>query len=69
VILDQAGRREVARVSIDGEGNYQAVLDVGRYIIDINHAGIDSAQGLPADVEINAGQVTRLDLEIDTGIR
>jgi hypothetical protein len=37
--------------------------------VDINHAGIDRAKDLPRPVEIHSGEVTRLDVEIDTGIR
>jgi hypothetical protein len=69
VIYASDGRTEVARVQIDGQGNYRVTLAVGTYVVDINHAGIDTAKDLPKTVEIVAGQTTRLDVEIDTGIR
>lgn len=69
VVFSGDGRREIVRVSIDGQGNYRVDLPVGRYQVDINHAGIDSAAGLPAEVEIHAGKITRIDVDIDTGIR
>ncbi|HUS70177.1 MAG TPA: hypothetical protein VM075_05290 [Anaerolineae bacterium] len=69
VIYAQDGQTEVARVQIDGQGNYRVELAVGTYVVDINHVGIDSAKELPRTVEIAAGQVTLLDVEIDTGIR
>ena len=69
VVFSSGGRREIARVEIDGQGNYRVALPAGSYMVDINHAGIDSAAGLPAEVEVLAGQITRLDVDIDTGIR
>jgi hypothetical protein len=69
VIYAQDGQTEVARVQIDAKGNYRVELPVGTYVVDINHVGIDMAKELPKTVEIKSGQVTRLDVEIDTGIR
>lgn len=69
VIYTPGGKTEIARVSIDSYGNYQVALQVGRYVVDINRIGIDRAADLPKTVEIFEGQVTRLDIDIDTGIR
>jgi len=69
VIYASDGQTEVARVQIDGKGNYRVELPVGTYVVDINHVGIDMAKELPKTVEIVGGQTTRLDVEIDTGIR
>jgi hypothetical protein len=69
VIFKSGGRKEAARVEIDSNGNYRVELPVGSYTVDINHSGIDMAKGLPAEITIQADQVTRLDVDIDTGIR
>jgi hypothetical protein len=69
VVYASDGRTEVARVQIDSQGNYRVELPVGTYVVDINQAGIDVAKEMPKTVEIVAGQVTRLDVDIDTGIR
>lgn len=69
VIFSSDGKTEVAWAKIDAEGNYRIELAVGTYVVDINHAGIDFAKGLPHEVVILAGQATRLDVDIDTGIR
>ena len=69
VIYAQDGQTEVARVQIDSQGNYRVELPVGSFVVDINHVGVDMAKELPRAVEIVAGQVTRLDVDIDTGIR
>ena len=73
VIYTQDGQTEVARVQIspreDYRGSYRITLPVGSYVVDINRIGIDRGADLPAAVEIIADQVTRLDIDIDTGIR
>ena len=69
VVYASDGQTEVARVQIDGKGDYRVELPVGTYVVDVNHAGIDMAKDLPKTVEIESGQTTRLDVDIDTGIR
>jgi hypothetical protein len=69
VIYDVKGKRELGQVDIQGGGSYRADLEVGRYLVDINHLGIDHAKGLPAMIEIRADEITILDIDIDTGIR
>jgi hypothetical protein len=69
VVYKKNGKTEVSRLQIDATGWYRGQLPVGVYVIDINHLGIDSAAGLPKQIEIQADSITRLDIEIDTGIR
>lgn len=69
VIYDESGDKEIAQVDIGPDGNYQVTLTVGIYTVGINSLGIDSAAGLPAQIEILAGQTLTLDIDIDTGIR
>ncbi|HDD54760.1 MAG TPA: hypothetical protein ENG59_00780 [Chloroflexi bacterium] len=69
VVYKQNGKTEFARLEINSTGWYQGELPVGVYVVDINHLGIDMAKGLPSEVVITAGAVTRVDIDIDTGIR
>jgi len=69
VVYEMDGKTEIVRLQIDSTGSYHAELPVGKYVIDINHAGIDSAADLPMAIEIAAGSTVRLDIDIDTGIR
>ena len=69
VVYKENGKSEVARLAIGPDGIYRTELPVGVYLVDINHAGVDRAKGLPQVVSITAGGVTRLDIDIDTGIR
>jgi len=69
VVLSLNGRREIARASINADGTYEVVLAVGRYLIDIAGSAIDRGIDLPQEIEIFSNQITRLDIDIDTGIR
>ncbi len=69
VIYEQDGRTEFARLKIDANGNYRAELPVGTYVVDINRIGMDTATDLPKEIVITHQGVTKLDIDIDTGIR
>jgi len=69
VVYKQNGKTEFTRLGIDPTGYYEGELPVGVYVVDINRIGIDSADNLPKMIEIRAGTITTLDIEIDTGIR
>src|SRR4030042_6451881 len=40
VVYAQDGQTEVARVQMDGQGNYRVELPVGTYVVDINQGGV-----------------------------
>jgi hypothetical protein len=69
IVYERDGSSEFTRLEIDAAGNYRGELPVGTYVMDINRIGIDSAVGLPREIEITAGSTVRLDIDIDTGIR
>jgi hypothetical protein len=69
VVLNNSGISEIARVSIGADGSYSILLLPGVYTIDINHAGTDRVEGLPKQVTIAQGEITQLDVDIDTGLR
>jgi len=69
IISSADGGREIARIQFAADGTYQATLPAGRYQVDLQPNGIDRANQLPAAVDIEADQITRLDVSIDTGIR
>ena len=74
MIYDKTGSNLIQQVDIEcnAEENYaryRIELKPGTYTVDINHLGIDSSKDVPKQVEIKAGITTRLDIDIDTGIR
>jgi len=74
MIYDKDGTKLIQQVDIDcnAEENYaryRVELEPGTYRIDINHIGVDFSKDVPKQIEIQAGINTRLDIDIDTGIR
>jgi hypothetical protein len=70
IIIYQAdGKTVVTKQTPDKDGNYRVELAPGTYVVGMARVGIDRARGLPATVTITSGQTTRLDIDIDTGIR
>jgi hypothetical protein len=69
IIYKPDGKTEFRRLKIDGSGNYQASLAVGRYVIDIKRSGIETAKELPKEIQISKDAITQLDIDLDTGIR
>ena len=69
VVFVEDGEIEFTRLKIGANGYYRAELPVGIYVVDINRIGIDTAANLPKEIEITTNAVTRLDIDIDTGIR
>ncbi len=70
IIVYQAdGKTVVTKLTPGKDGNYRVELAPGTYVVGMARVGIDRARGLPATVTITSGQTTRLDIDIDTGIR
>lgn len=69
VVFKPNGTSEVMRIPLNNVGRFRGELPVGGYIVDINHTGIDFAKGYPQEVEIREGEITWLEVDIDTGIR
>lgn len=69
MIYKQNGTDLVKEVDIDCDGRYRVELSPGNYVVDINNIGIDRSSDVPAEVEITSNLTTRLDIDIDTGIR
>jgi len=70
IVYQSDGKTIAAQKNFDEQGNYEIELPVGNYIVDIPHqGGLGSAKDLPKQVSIKEGQITKLDIDIDTGIR
>ncbi len=69
VVFKPNGTSEVMRIPLNDVGLFRGELPVGIYMVDINHLGIDFADGYPKEVEIHEGEITWLEVDIDTGIR
>jgi len=74
IIYDESGKnlvREVyfTQIGQGATGYYTAQIAPGTYIVDINHAGIDTAANLPQKITVVEDETVTIDVHIDTGIR
>jgi hypothetical protein len=68
ILLKKEGE-VVARARPDSQGRYRLSVPPGKYVVDINHVGVDASGDVPSEVEVRAGEAARMDIAIDTGMR
>ena len=69
VVYDARSGAQVTRFAFGPDCNYRIDLPAGSYRIELDARGIDHTTDLPRILTVLAGQTTRLDISIDTGIR
>jgi hypothetical protein len=70
IILSQDGKKEIARVTADANGNYRLALPPGDYILDVQgRPPKGHLRAKPQPFTIASNQIARVDMDIDTGIR
>ena len=67
VLYDASGTNEISRAQLDTNGNYKISVTPGKYMIQIQPAGIGA--GEMKSVTIVASKTVVVDFDIDTGIR
>jgi hypothetical protein len=69
-ILSQDGKKEIARVTADGNGNYRLALPPGDYILDVQgRPPKGHVRAKPQPFTVTSNQIARVDMDIDTGVR
>jgi hypothetical protein len=70
IIFSQDGKKEIARVTADENGNYRLALPPGDYILDVQgRPPKGHVRAKPQRFTVASNQVARVDMDIDTGIR
>jgi hypothetical protein len=69
IILSQDGKKEIARVTADGNGNYRTALPPGDYVLDVEGRGRGHVRARPQRFTVVSNQTVRVDMHIDTGVR
>jgi Carboxypeptidase regulatory-like domain len=69
IILSQDGKKEIARVTADKNGNYRAALPPGNYVLDVQGRAPGHVRAKPQRFTVVPNQTVRVDMDIDTGIR
>jgi hypothetical protein len=69
IILSQEEKKEIARVTADGNGNYHVALPPGNYVLDVPRRAPGHVRAKPQPFTVASNQTVRVDMEIDTGVR
>jgi hypothetical protein len=68
-VWDAAKTNLLFTVDIDSQGSYVIDLTPATYTVDLKANGMDRTSDLPKVVDIHANTVTKVDVNIDTGLR
>jgi len=69
LVYDAAHAQLLNTVDINSQGLYAIDLAPGKYVVDLKPNGIDRSGDVPKAITIAANTTTRVDINIDTGIR
>ena len=69
VLLAQDGKTKIQEIKTDAKGFYKTEAPAGDYLLDYVPHDIGIGVKPPKPVHVEAGQTTKFDLDIDTGIR
>ena len=69
IIFSEDEKKEIARVTADGNGNYHAALPPGNYVLDVQGRAPGHVRAKPQQFTVVSNQTVHLDMDIDTGVR
>ena len=69
IVLSQDGKKEIARLTADGDGNYRTALPPGDYVLDVQGRARGHVRAKPQRFTVVSNQTVRVDMDIDTGVR
>ncbi len=69
IILSQGEKKEIARVTADGNGNYRTALPPGDYVLDVQARARGHVRAKPQRFTVVSNQTVHVDMNIDTGVR
>jgi hypothetical protein len=62
VVLSRDGKREVARLTVDADGNYRTKLPPGDYVLDVQGRARKHLRGRPQLFTIASNRTVRVDM-------
>jgi hypothetical protein len=68
-ILSQQGKRVIARITADEQGNYRAALPPGAYILDVQDRAAKRVRARPQECTVVANETVHVDMNIVIGFR
>jgi hypothetical protein len=67
IVLSQDGKKEIARVTADGSGNYRAALPPGNYILDVQDRAAKRLRAKPQPFSVVSNQTVHVDMNVIIG--
>jgi hypothetical protein len=68
VVLSQAEKKEIARVTADEHGNYRVGLPPGNYVLDVQDRVRKRVRGQPQPFTVVSDQIVRVDMNLVIGL-
>jgi hypothetical protein len=70
IILSSDGKKEIARLRADENGNYRVALPPGDYVLDVEgRPPKGHVRAKPQPFTVVSNQTVHVDMNIDTGVR
>ena len=69
IIVSRDGKKEIARVTADENGNYRVALPPGDYVLDVQDRRRRHFRAAPQPFTLASNQTVHVDVNIDTGVR
>ena len=69
IVLAEGGKKEIVRLTTDGNGKYRTALPPGDYVLDVQGRARSHLRVKPKRFTIVSNQTVRVDMDIDTGVR
>jgi hypothetical protein len=67
IVFSQDGKREISRVTADGNGNYRVALPPGAYILDVQDRAAKRLRAKPQPFTVVSNHTVRVDMNIVIG--
>jgi len=69
IILSPGRKKEIARVTADGNGNFRTALPPGDHVLDVQGRARGHVRAKPQRFTVVSNHTVRVDMDIDTGVR
>ena len=69
IVLGEDGKKEIARVTADGNGNYRVALPPGDYVLDVQDRVAKRLRAKPQKFTVVSNQIVHVDMNVIIGFR
>ena len=69
IVISEDGKKEIAHIIANANGNYRLTLPPGNYILDVQDRVRKHVRAKPQRFTVTSNQTVRVDMQMDTGPR